>query len=165
MPGWHTVTDIVAGKGMTQLLHHEKSKHCTLFSSETYLPWETAVWQTKPPPWLPISCNLAAAACPVAETCRKADTHLVEDMIIALRISNVDYPGSLQQVCANGCAWDAAILVELYFRKLSKARWVVIPDSLGIAKSFKQWVWLQHLKLIASQQWCSETMQVRIPAS
>ena len=73
--------------------------------------------------------------------------YLVEDMVVALRVCELHNSGPLQEVRTHSSTADAACFVELDLHKLPKARGVVIPHRLGIAKCLQQWIGLEHLRL------------------
>ena len=63
---------------------------------------------------------------------------LVEDVVVAFRVSQLDNPGALQQVGPHSCPADPPGLIELDLHKLPKARGVVVAHCLGIAKCLEQ---------------------------
>ena len=54
-----------------------------------------------------------------------------------------------QQVGLDEGTTDAATLAEVYLNQLAEPTAVVVAQGSGIAKSFQQWVGLQHLTLHA----------------
>jgi hypothetical protein len=58
--------------------------------------------------------------------CCVQPTHLVEDVVAALRVVDRHNAAALQQVCADGGAADDALLVEVDFHVLAKAAAVVV---------------------------------------
>lgn len=71
---------------------------------------------------------------------------LVEDVIIALRVSQLHNPRPLKEVGPHSRPRYPTLAVELDLHKLSKPGAVVISDSLGIAKSFQERIRLQDLQ-------------------
>ena len=72
--------------------------------------------------------------------------YLVEDVVVALGVGELDNPGALQQVGPDSSPADAPSLVELDLHKLPESRRVVVPHRLGVAKRLQQRIGLQHLR-------------------
>ena len=92
--------------------------------------------------------STVVGAGPQQDSCgqRLQAPHLIEDVVVALGIIDLHHPGALQQVGAHSCPADAPCLVELDLHEFSKARGVVIPGGLRIAKGLQQGVGLQNLQ-------------------
>ena len=73
-------------------------------------------------------------------TCGEPVPCLIEYVIVAFWICELNNPRPLQQIGPDSCPADPAILIELKLNKFSKPGRVVISDCLGIAKGFQQWV-------------------------
>ena len=79
-----------------------------------------------------------------AEPRRPPAEEEVEDVEVALARHLVDHPHLLEQVVQDPAPERLAFVVELHLHVLAKARRVVVPDRLGVAKRLQNGVCLEQ---------------------
>ena len=75
--------------------------------------------------------------------------HLIEDMVVPLRMQLMRHSRLFQQVSLNQSTTDVLTLAEVDLDQLAKATAVVVAQGSGVAEGFQQRVSLQHLPLHA----------------